>query len=394
MNNAAPSGSMHAVSGFQSQFRRDPERMYFSPGRVNLIGEYTDLNGGFVLPSAIDRGTYFAARLNDNSRVNVCSDAFDAKVEIPLSDVGTQVAEHSWSDYVKGALQEFDRQSKLGSRGIDIFVTGDLPRDSGLSSSASFTAGIVFLLNDMWSCGLDRMTIVNYSRGVENNFVGLQCGIMDQFAVVNGKKDHAICLNCNTLEADQIPVALEDYEIVIADSRVPRKLSESAYNQRRTECDAALKVLRADIGIDFLGAASLANVEGCEALLDDPILFKRAHHVTAENERVLNSVNLLRQNKLAEFGQLLYESHASLRDDFEVSCSELDTLVEAAWNISGVLGSRMTGAGLGGCTVSIVASESVEKFESDLAAAYSKATPYDVSILRCRPSDGVKRLDS
>ena len=256
----------HADVDFQKQFGHSPSRAYFSPGRVNLIGEYTDFNGGYVLPSAIDRGTYFAAQWNDSGRINVYSDAFNAKVEIPLSEIDREAADHTWGDYVKGALIEFDRHSLLGERGIDIFVTGNLPRNSGLSSSASFTVGIVFLLNDMWKCGLARLEMARYARSVENDFVGLQCGIMDQFAVANGRADHAIFLNCHTLEAEMIPFVLDGYEIVITDSHVPRKLSESSYNQRRVECEAALQILQTEFDVDYLCAASTTEIENCEQL--------------------------------------------------------------------------------------------------------------------------------
>lgn len=379
-------------SNFTKQFGSEPSRTYFSPGRVNLIGEYTDFNGGYVLPAAIDRGTYYAVHENSDGCINVYSDAFDEQVTIPLMGISDLVAERSWSDYIKGALVELDNRSLLDAQGLNIFITGDLPRNSGLSSSASLTVGTVFLLNDMWNCELDQIELVKASRGVENNFVGLQCGIMDQFAVANGRADHAVCLHCHTLEYELIPFILDGYEIVITDSRVPRKLSESSYNDRRAECDAALEALQSNLEIDFLCGATSEDVESCEPLKANPVAYKRARHVVAENERVLQSVKCLSENRLTAFGELMYASHASLRDDFEVSCSELDILVDAASTISGVLGSRMTGAGFGGCTVSIVATSAVPDFITELSAAYLAATPYEAKILRCRPGDGVKRL--
>jgi len=382
----------HALAGFEKHFGCTASRTYFSPGRVNLIGEYTDFNGGYVLPSAIDRGTFFAVRANDSQCINVYSDAFDSKATILLRDAGDQVAEHAWSDYVKGALLEFVNRSLLGNFGLDIHVSGNLPQNSGLSSSASFTVGMLFLLNDIWDSGLDRMDLVHMARSVENNFVGLQCGIMDQYAVANGRAQHAICLHCHTLEASLIPFRLDGHEIVITDSRVPRKLSESQYNQRRLECDSALAALRTGLELDFLCAASITEIENCDALIANPVARKRVRHVVTENERVQLSVRLLRENRLAAFGELMYASHDSLRDDFAVSCKELDILVDLARVIPGVLGSRMTGAGFGGCTVSIVEAGAIPNFVTELSAAYSRATPYQANILRCRTSDGVKRL--
>ncbi len=378
---------------FEKQFGHRSSRTYFSPGRVNLIGEYTDFNGGYVLPAAIDRGTYYAVRPNSGSSVNVCSADFEGVASVPMAEIANQRVERGWSDYVKGALLEFHKRDLVGDQGVDIFVTGDLPKNSGLSSSASFTVGLVFLLNDIWDCGLDRLDIVKIARCVENDFIGLRCGIMDQFAVANGRVDHAVKLHCHTLEYELIPFVLDGYEIVITDSCVPRKLSESSYNERRAECDTALELLQGVRDIDFLCGASIDEVADCKALRENPIAFKRARHVVAENSRVLKSVQFLSENRLAEFGELLFASHYSLRDDFEVSCQELDILVDASRRIDGVLGSRMTGAGFGGCTVSIVASDAVPEFSKQLTTIYSDSTPYEASIIRCRPGDGVKRIE-
>lgn len=381
------------ADGFEKHFEYRPSHSYFSPGRVNLIGEYTDFNGGYVLPGAIDRGTYYAASFNVSNSVKVYSDAFDDSISIPLNAFSGQLVEGGWRDYIKGSLAELEKQSLNGARGLDIFISGDLPRSSGLSSSASLTVGMVFLLNDMWGFGLDRLSLVKMAKAVENDFIGLQCGIMDQFAVAMGRAEHAVALHCHSLESEQIPLNMEGYEIVITDSRVPRKLSESSYNQRREECQAALDALRLDSGIEYLCAASLEDLERCEPLKADPVVYRRAFHVVSENARVLESIGMLKKGELAGFGQLMNASHASLRDDFEVSCKELDILVETAQAIPGVLGSRMTGAGFGGCTVSIVATSAVPGFINELSAAYAAATPFEAGILRCHTGDGVKRLN-
>lgn len=382
------------VVDFERHFGCKPFRTYFAPGRVNLIGEYTDFNGGFVLPAAIDRGTYFAAGPNANNCINVHSDAFADPVTIPLTAIKLQTATGSWCDYIKGALVEFDKCSLIGEQGLDIFITGDLPRSSGLSSSASLTVGLVFLLNDMWDCGSDNLKLVRFAKNVENDFIGLQCGIMDQFAVAMSKAEHATYLQCHALESELIPLNMDGYEIVITDSRVPRKLSESSYNQRRSECADVQEALEKTLDIEFLCAASLSDLERCSAIKGDPVLYRRARHVISENARVQESVRLLKAGNLTEFGQLMYLSHASLRDDFEVSCKELNILVEAAKNIPGVIGSRMTGAGFGGCTVSIVATNAVPDFIAEVTAAYSAATPFEAKVLRCLTGDGVKRLNT
>lgn len=377
---------------FKTEFGHAPSHMYFSPGRVNLIGEHTDYNGGRVMPAAIDLGTYFGVRPNDAGDIRIVSDAFAGQHSIPLDSPGQLEAEGQWHDYVSGTVKEYSALGITG-QGLDIFVTGDLPRNSGLSSSASFTVGVAYLLNDLWSGELSRIDIVKMAKSVENNFIGLQCGIMDQFAVTMGRADHCIQLNCETLEWALVPMTTDGYEIVITDSKVPRKLSESAYNQRRMECEGALSKLNAEFGIDYLCAATLDNVESCKALLSSPIELKRARHVVSEDLRVGLSEKALARNDLAQFGELMVASHNSLRDDYEVSCPELDLLVEAALEVPGVLGSRMTGAGFGGCTVSLVATDSVPEFTERVCGAYAAKTPYAATVISCRAGDGVKRLD-
>lgn len=380
------------TSGFQSTFKSSPECAYFSPGRVNLIGEYTDFNGGYVLPAAIDLGTYYAVRRNGTTSVNIVSETLGETISIPLDSVPVRTAEGQWHDFVVGILKELGKL-QLRGEGVDIYVTADLPGSSGLSSSASFTVGLAYLFNQTWGGQLSRLDLVHAARRVENDFIGVQCGIMDQFAVAMGKADHCIYLHCQSLESQLVPINSEGHEFVIADSRVPRQLADTAYNERRAECDAALDILRTVHDFDCLGEAGLDDVEGCEALRALPIPYKRARHVVSENSRVQESVAALCSGKLEEFGRLMQASHASLRDDFEVSCPELDILVDAAMQVPGVLGSRMTGAGFGGCTVSLVATDAVPDFISRVNKTYSAATPYAAQIFRTHAGDGVKRLD-
>ena len=380
------------VKGFISRFGSTPARMFFSPGRVNLIGEYTDINGGYVLPAAIDLGTYYAVRPNDTRTLNIYSETLDDQKSIALDPSAEPAPEGSWQDYVVGLLYDFHKQG-LDGGGLDIFVSSDLPQSSGLSSSASFTTGLAFLLNDCWDSGIERVELAQAARRVENDFVGVHCGIMDPFAVALGKAGHCIYLHCQSLEYDLVPINMEGYDIVIADTQVPRRLASSAYNDRRAECNAALQALRKLLDLDCLVEASGEDIEACEELKSMPLPCKRARHVVSENVRVEESVAAIRGGDLAHFGELMQASHASLRDDFEVSCPELDVLVDAAMRVPHVLGSRMTGAGFGGCTVSIVPTDTVTDFIDSVGKAYSDATPYEARIFRTHPGDGVKRLD-
>jgi galactokinase len=375
---------------FQRQFGKVPTHQYFSPGRVNLIGEHTDYNGGRVMPTAIDIGTYFAVRANTSGDIKIYSDAFSNQRTIALDELGTLKAEGQWYDYVIGTLKEYSILGISGF-GLDILVEGNLPRNSGLSSSASFTVGMAKILNDLWVGNLERIDIVQMAKRVENNFIGLQCGIMDQFAVTMGRAGHCIQLHCDTLEWSLVPLKADGYEVVITDSRVPRKLSESAYNQRRNECEGAFSKLQTQFGIDYLCAATMENIESCAALQSSPIELRRAKHVVSEDERVVLSAEALAAGDMSRFGKLMAASHNSLRDDFEVSCPELDILVETALQVPGVFGSRMTGAGFGGCTVSLVATDAVPDFISKVCSTYANKTPYQAMVIRCHSGDGVKR---
>jgi len=377
---------------FRAQFGGTPSKLFFSPGRVNLIGDHTDYNGGFVLPAAIHLGTYFAVRPNGSSTINAKSASFDGTASIPLAEIDQLRAGGGWTDYLEGTLVEFENRGALGE-GLDMLIAGDLPQSSGLSSSASLTVGIAVVLNELWNLGIDKVTLVRLAQDVENHYVGLQCGIMDQFAVMMGMAGHAVFLHCDSLEFELVPVPRSGYEWLVTDSRVPRKLSRSAYNQRREECDAALAVLRDSRNMHTLSDATADEVERCPALQNLPVVQRRARHVVSENERVQASCEALRLGDFERFGTLMVASHASLRDDYEVSCPELDILVEAALSVPGVLGSRMTGAGFGGCTVSLVKANAVPDFIRTVEETYRASTPYEARVIRCTTADGARRLD-
>jgi galactokinase len=378
---------------FLANYKRVPEAVYFSPGRVNLIGEHIDYNGGRVMPAAISVGTYFAVARNGTGYLNIYSSLFDEQLSVQLSELPRMTATGGWIDYIVGMLQLLDDSSGR-LVGVDLAVGSDMPLNSGLSSSASFAVGFGFALSDLLGLDRGKVDLALAARAVENDFVGVNCGIMDQFAVAMGKEDHCIVLDCASLDYELLPMNLAGHEIVIANSMVPRKLSESNYNLRRSECEQALAILQQDYSVNQLCELSVKQVEACGGLRKHDVLRRRALHASSENARVYDSAIALKAGKLVELGAFMNASHESLRDDFEVSCKELDTLAETAQGIPGVLGSRMTGAGFGGCTVSIVATSAVPDFIDQLSSVYSSATPFEAKILRCSTGDGVKRLNS
>lgn len=376
---------------FEQRFGRAPSRAFFAPGRLNLLGEYTDLNGGHVMPLAIGRGTYFAVRPNGTGNINVFSESFNDGESIALHDVSRRSARGNWSDYVVGVLVGLSSRGLSGD-GLDIYVSNDVPLNSGLSSSASFTLGLAFVFNSVWRCGLERLSLAHLARNVENEFVGVQCGIMDQFAIAMSKPDHCIYLDCHTLAFSLLPMQMDGYEIVITDSMRPRELTSSAYNLRRQECQSALHALRKSLPVEYLCAATSHDIESSDELRSLPTEYQRARHVVSENERVTLASDALKQGNLARFGELMYASHVSLRDDFEVSCRELDILVESAMSIPGVLGSRMTGAGFGGCTFALVAAAAVPNYIETITSTYAARTSYKTNVICSHAGDGVREL--
>jgi len=380
-----------AEAVFRSQFGRPAEAIYFAPGRVNLIGEHIDYNGGQVLPAAISRGTWIAVARNGIDDLRIYSSAFPKLEMIRLSGVGGATARGHWTDYVLGVLQQLTA-SGTTLAGVDVTVQGDLPQNGGLSSSASFTVGLGFALADQFGLKIDPVDLALKARAVENDFVGVKCGIMDPFAVAMGRANHCILLDCASLAYEHLPLDLEGYDLVIVHSGVPRKLAESQYNRRRSECEAALAILQREYSVSHLCELSVEQVASCAELSGHELLLRRARHAVSEGQRVAASVAALKAGRLAEFGALMNSSHDSLKDDFEVSCRELDVLVDLARSIPGVLGSRMTGAGFGGCTVSIVESAAVAQFARLLDDVYTPETGLRAELLVVQPGDGVRRL--
>ena len=373
----------------------DGAHFYFSPGRVNLIGEHTDYNGGHVFPCALTMGTYGAARKREDRMIHFYSMNLDkfGVVEASLDDL-TNKAEYNWANYPLGVVWAFAEKGYKLDTGFDMVIWGNIPNGSGLSSSASLEVLTGVILTDLYDITDLTMTdlalIGQYS---ENNFNGCNCGIMDQFAVAMGKKDNAIFLDTNTMKYEYAPIRLNDARIIITNSKVKHSLVDSAYNDRRQECTDALAALKTKLDISALGDLTPDEFEANKELITDPVQLKRAKHAVYENQRTIDAVAALRDGDLNKFGQLMNQSHISLRDDYEVSCEEIDILVDLAWKIPGVIGSRITGGGFGGCTVSIVKNEAVDTFINDIGKVYKEKVGHEAEFYTVDIGDGASKID-
>ena len=369
-------------------------RTYFAPGRVNLIGEHTDYNGGHVFPCALTLGTYGLARKREDRTLRFYSGNFEklGVVETSLDDLVPH-KEASWTNYPKGVMWAFEKRGYRLDHGLDILIWGNIPNGSGLSSSASLEVLTGVILKDIF--GFDQVSMVDIAligQDAENNFNGCNCGIMDQFASAMGKKDHAIFLDTNTLNYEYAPVVLEDAKIVITNSKVKHSLVDSAYNDRRNESETALRELQTEVEIQTLGDLTEEEFEMHKNAIKDPIRQKRAKHAVYENQRTIRAVEALKNNDVELFGKLMNASHQSLRDDYEVSCEEIDILVDLAQAMPGVLGSRITGGGFGGCTVSIVKNDTVDRFVEEIGKAYQEKVGHEAEFYVVEIGDGAGRL--
>lgn len=369
-------------------------RTYFAPGRVNLIGEHTDYNGGHVFPCALTLGTYGLARKREDRTLRFYSVNFEklGVVETSLDDLVPH-KEASWTNYPKGVMWAFEKRGYRLEHGLDILIWGNIPNGSGLSSSASLEVLTGVILKDIY--GFDQVSMVDIAligQDAENNFNGCNCGIMDQFASAMGKKDHAIFLDTNTLNYEYAPVVLEDAKIVITNSKVKHSLVDSAYNDRRNESETALRELQTEVEIQTLGDLTEEEFEMHKNAIKDPIRQKRAKHAVYENQRTIRAVEALKNNDVELFGKLMNASHQSLRDDYEVSCEEIDILVDLAQAMPGVLGSRITGGGFGGCTVSIVKNDTVDRFVEEIGKAYQEKVGHEAEFYVVEIGDGAGRL--
>ena len=378
---------------FKEVFGKDAEQQFFAPGRVNLIGEHTDYNGGNVFPCAIDRGTYGLVSKRADRTLRMYSENFAdlGVMEFTLDELVND-KKHDWANYPKGVIKMFVEEGFKIDSGFDFLVSGNIPNGAGLSSSASIEMLTGIVLKDLFHLSIDPIAMALLGKKVENLFIGVNSGIMDQFAIAMGKKDHAILLDCNTLKYDYVPVVLKDEVIVIANTNKRRGLADSKYNERRAECDEALAELQTKLPIKALGELSIEEFEANKDLIKSPIRQKRAKHAVYENQRTLKAQKELSAGNLAEFGKLMNQSHISLRDDYEVTGIELDTLAALAWEQPGVVGSRMTGAGFGGCTVSIVKKDKVDDFIKNVGEAYKNKIGYAADFYIAAVSEGARKL--
>lgn len=378
---------------FKEVFGKNAEQQFFAPGRVNLIGEHTDYNGGNVFPCAIDKGTYGLVSKRADRTFRMYSENFAdlGVMEFTLDELVND-KKHDWANYPKGVIKMFVEEGFKIDSGFDFLVSGNIPNGAGLSSSASIEMLTGIVLKDLFHLSIDPIAMALLGKKVENLFIGVNSGIMDQFAVAMGKKDHAILLDCNTLKYDYVPVVLKDEVIVIANTNKRRGLADSKYNERRAECDEALAELQTKLPIKALGELSIEEFEANKDLIKSPIRQKRAKHAVYENQRTLKAQKELSAGNLAEFGKLMNQSHISLRDDYEVTGVELDTLAALAWEQPGVVGSRMTGAGFGGCTVSIVKKDKVDDFIKNVGEAYKNKIGYAADFYIAAVSEGARKL--
>ena len=364
-------------------------QIYFAPGRVNMIGEHTDYNGGHVFPCALTIGTYAAARVREDNICRFYSMNFEELgiLESSVSELKYD-KKADWTNYPKGVMWAFGEKGHPVLRGMDLLLFGNIPNGSGLSSSASVEVLTGYILRDFFGYRVTNQDLALYGQYAENHFNGVNCGIMDQFSIAMGKKNHAIFLDTADLSYEYAPLVLEGYKIVISGSNKKRGLGDSKYNERRSECETALSELQQVIGIKSLGDLTEEMFETYKSAIKDEIRIKRAKHAVYENQRTIRAVDALKKNNLTEFGKLMNESHISLRDDYEVTGLELDTLVEEAWKQEGVIGSRMTGAGFGGCTVSIVKEEAVDSFIQNVGTAYKEKIGYAADFYVVEIGDG------
>ncbi|MBR3147262.1 MAG: galactokinase [Eubacterium sp.] len=390
----------------------DPVRC-FAPGRVNLIGEHTDYNGGHVFPCALTLGTYGVCRKRSDRRIRLYSVNFPETgiIETNLDDL-TPGEDHGWEAYVKGVIWTLmggaaagadaccDKSAGRISSGLDIVIGGNLPAGAGLSSSASVEVLIGVMLREQFGLDITNEEIALTGQRAENEYVGMKCGIMDQFASAMGKMDSAIYLDTATLDYEYVPLNLGNRKLIITNTNKKHSLADSAYNDRRRECEEALQIIRSDEALRILrrsaddvtalGDLTPSDFGNVQDLISDPVLLRRAKHAVTENQRTKDAVDVLKAGDLAAFGQLMKESHISLRDDYEVSCPELDCLAETAWEVPGVVGSRMTGGGFGGCTVSIVEEDAVDRFKEVVGSEYRKRFGHDCTFIIESAGDGPK----
>ena len=378
-------------SAFLTAYNQEADAVYFAPGRVNLIGEHTDYNGGSVFPCALSFGTYLLLRKNGGKTVRFRSLNQPEVTELGLDQLTTPL-DKTWVNYPLGVFAQYIKRGIKINEGFDILIWGNVPNGAGLSSSAALEVVTAYALNDQLGTNFNRTVLAQIGQKAEHEFAFVNCGIMDQFASANGAKDHAIHLNCDTLEFELVPVKLEGVKILISNTHSPHKLDSGAYNQRVAECKLAVEQLNKVRPLKYLAELTEAEFKSIESAITDPIAYKRARHVVGEVQRTSDAVKALKAGDLVKFGKLMNASHVSLRDDYEVTGPELDTMAEEAWKIEGVIGSRMTGGGFGGCTVSLVKDEAIDTFIDQVGKAYEAKIGIKPEFYIAEIGDGACKL--
>lgn len=379
-------------SAYEAAYQKSATDIFFSPGRVNLIGEHTDYNGGFVFPCALSFGTYLLISPNSEQKINFRSLNIDAVYSLELTQLTTPLPNKAWANYPMGVIAQFIKRGVSITQGYDILFWGNVPAGAGLSSSAAMEVVTAFAFNELLGTGYDRTELAKIGQAAEHEFAGVMCGIMDQFASAQGQKDHAIYLNCDTLEFDLVPVKLEGIKVVVSNTHSPHHLDSGAYNDRVRQCQLAVQQISAVRPIKNLAELSQADFNQVEHAITDEVAHRRARHVVGEVQRTKDAVEALQQGNIEKFGELMTQSHISLRDDYEVTGLQLDSLAEAAWKVDGVLGSRMTGGGFGGCTVSLVRDEAIPTFIEQVGAEYTKKTGLKADFYIAEIGDGAHRI--
>ncbi len=382
------------ISGFEKYFgSADGTRLFFSPGRVNLIGEHTDYNGGHVFPCALTMGSYALVKKREDKAMHFVSLNFEkAGVTGAFLDELDPAKKYGWAGYLLGVVWAMQKAGYKIDTGFDLAMWGNIPSGAGLSSSASIEVLMGTVIKEMYGADVSMIDIAKFGQKSENEFCGMNCGIMDQFAVAMGKKDNAIFLDTADLSFEYAPVVLKDAKVMITNSHVKHSLVDSAYNDRRRESSEALADLQKELEINGLGDLTEDEFEAHKNLIGNPVCVKRAKHAVYENQRTVKAVAALKNNDIENFGKLMNASHVSLRDDYEVSCPEVDKLVEIEWKIPGVIGARITGGGFGGCTVAIVKNSSIDEFKETVLSEYKKETGIDAEIYEAEIGDGAREL--
>lgn len=379
-------------SAYEAAYQKPATDIFFAPGRVNLIGEHTDYNGGFVFPCALSFGTYILLSKNDEQKINFRSLNMEAVYSLELTQLSEPLPNKAWANYPLGVFAQFIKRGVAITQGYDILFWGNVPAGAGLSSSAAMEVVTAYALNELLGTQYGLADLAKIGRAAEHEFAGVMCGIMDQFASAHGKADHAIYLNCDTLEYDLVPVKLEGIKVVVTNTHSPHKLDSGSFNDRVRQCQLAVEQINAVRPIQYLAELSQVEFEQIKDAITDEIAHRRARHVVGEVQRTKDAVEALKNGDIVKFGQLMNQSHVSLRDDYEVTGLHLDSLAEAAWKVDGVLGSRMTGGGFGGCTVSLVREEAIPTFIEQVGKEYTEKTGLVADFYIAEIGDGAHRV--